>query len=74
MSRGSRGSIAILGRTLHYKVKSGFYSWKYQHRGEAWDQETQIRAESKRLKGESGARKHALTNLVKKLKDLGHLK
>ncbi len=70
---GSEGHVNVQGRTLHYKVKGGFYRWEYQYTGKAWDEETEISVETERYKSENGARIHALENLVAELKKLGLL-
>ena len=70
---GSSGTMNIQGRTLHYKVKGGFYKWKYQYKGEAWDEEAAISVKTKGWKSEDGAREHALKDLVAELKKLGLL-
>ena len=66
-SRGSKGSIVIGGRSLNFKVKSGFHSCKYKHNGEAWDADTRIKVEAKGYKSEAGAREHALFSLIEEL-------
>ena len=72
-SRGGDGSVVVQGRTLHYKVKSGFANWSYVHRGRAWDDETGVSASSKK-QSKDGARKHALANLVIDLYNRGLFK
>ena len=66
-SRGGDGSVVVQGRTLHYKVKSGFANWSYVYRGTAWDVEAGVSASSGRRQSKDGARKHALTNQITSL-------
>ncbi len=70
---GSSGTWNIQGRTLHYKVKGGIYKWKYQYKGEAWDEEAAISVKTKGWESEDGAREHAIEDLVAALKKLGLL-
>ncbi len=70
---GSEGHVHIQGRTLHYKVKGGFYKFKYEYKGKAWDEEAGISVKTKAYQSENGARVHALEDLVAELKKLGLL-
>ena len=71
---GASGSIVVQGRTLHYKVKSGFSSWTYVYRGKAWDDEAGISASSGKRRSRDSARKQALANLVIDLYNRGLFK
>ncbi|XP_062498856.1 uncharacterized protein LOC134176185 isoform X2 [Corticium candelabrum] len=71
---GDSGSVEIQGRTLQYEVKGGFYKWKYQFTGKAWDSVTEITVNSKGWKSSGGAREHVLKDLVAELRKKGFLK
>ncbi len=70
---GSKGQVIVQGRTLHYEVKAGFYKWKYEYKGKAWDEEAGISIKTKAYESEQGAREHALEDLAAELKKLGLL-
>lgn len=71
---GDSGSVVLQGRTLHYKVTGGFYEWKYQYTGKAWDEQAQISVKSKGWESSGGAREHVLEDLVAELRQKGFLK